>query len=83
MFPIFGCLVFRCLMYLVLTGLVQLVFVFSTSARWRRRDKLDEFDEMDDEDEDEDGHDFEDEEEDVHVDDDEPLEDILNNDLSW
>lgn len=56
-----------------------------SSSRWRRRDKLDEFDEMEDEeDDDEDGHDFEDEEEETaHVEDDEQLEDILDNDLSW
>ena len=58
------------------------------SSRWRRRDKLDEFDEMDDdEDEDEDEtHDddvYEDDEEAVHVEDDEQLDDILDNDLTW
>ena len=47
------------------------------SSRWRRRDKLDEFDETHDDDV------YEDDEEAVHVEDDEQLDDILDNDLTW
>ena len=58
-----------------------------TSSRWRRRDKTEEFDEMEDDEDDEDeGHDdydVDDEEEAIPVDDDEQLDDILDNDLSW
>jgi hypothetical protein len=56
------------------------------SSRWRRRDKLEEFDEMEDDDDDDDEYhddDIDDEEETVHVEDDEQLDDILDNDLSW
>ena len=57
-----------------------------TSSRWRRRDKTEEFDEMEDDEEDEDechdDYDVDDEEA-IPVDDDEQLDDILDNDLSW